>query len=365
MTLGLFLLAWLILVPSQLAQSETPVDVAPAITTAAVPTDADDPAIYIHPTDPARSLILGTNKVAAPEGALVVFGLDGKIRQTIAPLDRPNNVDVEYGLLLSGQPTDIAVLTERLQHRLRVFAIGHDGVLTDAGSATGLKVLEGRQGEAAEPMGISLYKRPRDGAVFAIVAPKTGPAQGYLWQYRLLDDGTGKVKAEKVREFGSFAGGTEGEIEAVAVDDALGYVYYADESDGIHKYHADPDHPQAAVELARFGTDGFQDDREGIAIYARDDGTGYILCTDQREGSSQYRIFRREGAPGNPHDHSEVVKVVNGGADSTDGLEVTSRAAGPNFPCGLMVAMNSGPRNFLVYRWEDIAKAGSVQLRCR
>lgn len=341
-----------------------PVDVTPVVSTETVPTDADDPAVYVHPTDPSRSLILGTNKVRAPQGALVVFGLDGKIRQTIGNLDRPNNVDVEYGLILNGQPTDIAVLTERLQHRLRVFAIGQDGMLTDVGSATGLKVLEGRQGEGSEPMGISLYKRPRDGAVFAVVAPKTGPAQGYLWQYRLLDDGTGKVKAEKVREFGSFSGG-EGEIEAVAVDDALGYIYYADESDGIHKYHADPDHPQAAAELARFGTEGFQADREGIGIYALDDGTGYILCTDQLDGSSQYRIFRREGAPGNPHDHSEVLKVVRGGADGTDGLEVTSAALGPNFPHGLLVVMNSGPRNFLVFRWEDVANAGATKLKCK
>jgi len=358
------MLQFLLLVWLTIAPSEQPADVSPAVSTASVPTDPDDPAIYINRADPSQSLILGTNKVRAPEGALLVFGLDGKIRQTIGPLDRPNNVDVEYGLLLGGQPTDIAVLTERLQHRLRVFAIGKDGVLTDVGCPTGLKVLEGRQGEAAEPMGISLFKRLRDGAVFAVVAPKTGPAQGYLCQYRLLDDGTGKVKAEKVREFGTFSGG-EGEIEAVAVDDALGYVYYADEFDGIHKYHADPDHPQAAVELARFGTSGFQADREGIGIYAFDDGTGYILCTDQLDGSSQYRIFRREGAPGNPHDHSELVKVVRGGADATDGLEVTSSAVGPGFPHGMMVAMNSGPRNFLVFKWDDVASAGAVKLKCK
>ena len=41
--------------------------------------DPDDPAIWVHPTDPARSLIIGTNKVKAPTGAVVVFGLDGKI----------------------------------------------------------------------------------------------------------------------------------------------------------------------------------------------------------------------------------------------------------------------------------------------
>ena len=45
-----------------------------------------------------------------------------------------------------------------------------------------------------------------------------------------------------MRRFGTFSG--LGEIEAVAVDDALGYVYYADEGTGIHKWHADPDAPE-------------------------------------------------------------------------------------------------------------------------
>ena len=74
------------------------------------------------------------------------------------------------------------------------------------------------------------------------------------------------MKATFVRYFGAFSG--TGEIEAVAVDDALGYVYYADEGNGIRKYHADPDHRDAASELAHFGRTGFRADREGIAIYA-------------------------------------------------------------------------------------------------
>src|SRR6059058_5341402 len=89
-------------------------------------------AVWIHASVPERSLILGTNKAPAPNGALVVFGLDGKVRQTLAGIDRPNNVDVEYGLMLQGQATDIAVLTERLRRRLRVFRITSDGsALTD------------------------------------------------------------------------------------------------------------------------------------------------------------------------------------------------------------------------------------------
>jgi 3-phytase len=353
------------------------VDIRAAVATAPVSDDPDDPAIWVHPSDPAQSLIIGTNKVAAPRGALVVFGLDGKIRQTIAGLDRPNNVDVEYGLMVGGKPTDIAVTTERLQHRLRIYriwergrparpgaaetaALPGGGSLVDISSGGGAPVLDGETGERAEPMGIALYRRPRDGAVFAIISPKAGPRDGYLWQYRLQDDGAGRVKATKVRRFGTFSGLKE--IEAIAVDDALGYVYYGDEGNGIHKWHADPDHPQAARELAHFGRTEFAADQEGIAIYARGDGTGYIVCTDQIDGNSHYHIYRREGGPGGPHDHAAMLKCVRGGADSTDGIEVTSAPLGPVFPNGLLVVMNSGPRNFLLYRWEDVALTGAPKL---
>ncbi len=329
------------------------IDLLPVAATDKVGEDPDDPAIWVNLYDPERSLILGTDKTAAPHGGLYVFGLDGKLRHRITGLDRPNNVDVEYGLMAGEQRIDIAVLTERYKRQLRVFRIEPDGSgISDISAGGGLPVFQGEQGEQAAPMGIALYRRPRDGAIFAIVSRKTGPRDGYLWQYRLETDSTGKVKATKVREFGRFSG--QGEIEAVAVDDALSYLYYADEGDGIHKWHADPDHPDSNRELAHFGREGFKGDREGIAIYANADGTGYLLCTDQLEGNSEYRIYRREGKPGNPHDHSEVVAVIRGGADSTDGIEVTSSALGPRFPRGLLLAMNSSGRNFLLYTFPKL-----------
>jgi 3-phytase len=340
-----------------------PLDIRPAYQTQQVASDPDDPAIWIHPKDASRSLILGTNKTPAPSGALVVFGLDGRTRQTLDGIDRPNNVDVEYGLSLGGRSIDIAVLTERLKRRLRVFRINaNEGTVADIVPG-GLPMFEGQAGENGAPMGIALYKRPRDGAIFAVVGRKEGPTSGYLWQYRLADDGAGRVKATKVREFGRFSG--NGEIEAIAVDDELGHVYYSDEGDGIHKWHADPDHPRAATELAHFGKDGFKGDREGIAIYTLGKGTGYILCTDQLDGNSEYRIFRREGSPGNPHDHSEVVSVFRGGADSTDGLEATSAALGTRFPHGLVIAMNGAGRNFLVYDWAYVVRASGNTLKNR
>ncbi len=321
--------------------------------TEALPQDPDDPAIWINQVDPSNSLILGTMKVAAPDGGLAVFGLDGKLRQFLKGANRPNNVDVEYGLDLDATPTDIAVLTERLGRRLRVYAIPvNGGALRDI-SAGALPILAGAPGDEGAPMGIGLYRRPKDGAIFAIVAPKAGPKEGYLWQYRLEDDGSGRVSARFVRRFGSFGG--SGEIEAVVVDDELGYVYYADEIAGIHKWHADPDSLDASKELALFATSGYEQDREGLGIYTASGGQGYLVSVDQLPGESVFHLYRREGELGRPQDHSAEVLSFTAGADSTDGLDVTSTPLGPDFPDGLVVAMNSASRNFLFYRWSDIA----------
>lgn len=326
--------------------------VKPTGRTAQVPHDPDDPAIWVHPSDASKSLVLGTDKIET-RGGLYVFAMDGTLRQAITPLDRPNNVDVEYGFGRNARAIDIAALTERQQHRLRVFEISDNGVLTDI-APKGLRVLEGQKGDASEPMGVALYKRPRDGAVFAIVAPKSGALTNYLWQYRLDRDRAGTVGATLVRRFGAFSG--RGEIEAVAVDDSLGYVYYSDERYAIRKYHADPDHPDAARELAVFGTTGYGGDREGLAIYSAAEGTGWIVSSDQ-SGNARVLLYRREGRPGKPHDHSEV-QTVTTESDETDGLDVVSRPL-PGYPRGMLVMMNSGARNFLIYDWRSIIPSGA------
>jgi 3-phytase len=325
----------------------------PVRSTAAVADDADDPAVWINQSDPSRSLILGTNKVAAPAGALYVFALDGSVKQVVAPLDRPNNVDIEYGFQSRNGRVDIAVVTERFQNRLRVFRITDSGVVPIDGGG-GIPVMEGETGEGRMPMGVALYKRARDGAIFAIVAPKTGPTTGYLWQYRLdIDPVSGAARGIFVRRFGNFSG--RGEIEAVAVDDALGYVYYADEEYALHKWHADPDQPDAERELAAFGREGFKGQREGIGILARADGTGFIVTSDQIEGASELRIYPREGRPGRPHVHDPAIAVVTTPADSTDGVDIVPSGLPGDFARGLLVMMSSRDRNFQLYRWDDVA----------
>jgi 3-phytase len=317
----------------------------PRVVTEPTKHDTDDPAIWVNRSNPAQSLILGTDKNV--DGALYVYGLDGKIHadKVVRGLVRPNNVDIAYGVMIGGKPTDVAVVTERYANRLRVYQLP-DMAPVDGG---GLPVFSGEL--ARDCMGVALYNRASDGAVFAIVSRSDyqAPLQGYLHQYRLIDDGTGTLRAVFTRSFGDWSG--KKEIEAIAVDNELGFVYYSDENYGIRKYHADPAADDADEQLAVIGLDGFTEDREGISIYRTGAGTGYILISDQQKNA--FRIYRREGEAGNPHAHA-FLKSIDVSAIESDGSEVTNAALGPAFPNGLFVAMSNG-KVFHYYSWDDIA----------
>lgn len=318
--------------------------VKPVIITEAVQFDSDDPAIWINSQDTSKSLIVGTDK--DENGALYVFDLNGKIIQdkVVKGLKRPNNVDIEYGLILKNRPTDIAVVTERITHNLRIFSLP-DMTPLDNG---GIPVFENETGDGfRDLMGISLYKQPSTKKIFAIVGRKSGPKDGYLWQYLLEDNGKGAIKGSLVRKFGQYS--AKKEIESIAVDDELGFVYYSDEGVGVRKYYADPE--KGNEQLALFGTSGFTQDHEGISIYKINNNTGYILVSDQQ--SNRFRVFRREGANGNPHDH-RLVKIINMSTSESDGSEVTSVSLPGQFKSGLFVGMSTD-KTFQFYSWEDLA----------
>ena len=208
-------------------------------------------------------------------------------------------------------------------------------------------------------MGIALYERPRDGAVFAIVAPKTGGATNYLWQYR-LEDQRGTVAGTLVRRFGAFSRvGSDpsaiGEIEAVVVDDALGFVYYATSASASTSGRPIPIIADAAKELAVLGRDGYRGDREGLAIYHAADGAR--VPGVERSGAGDDApddLSRAAVRPATPH-HAAACSPRSRRARTRPTASRSPSRSLPGFPAGMLVMMNSSPRNFLIYDWKDVA----------
>lgn len=305
--------------------------------------DTDDPAIWINKNNPAESLVIGTDK-GNDNGGIYVFTLDGHLdhSRTVLGLKRPNNVDIEYGFKYGDKEIDIAVCTERGRNMIRVFSLP-DMKAIDGG---GIPVFE--EDSDKEPMGIALFKEPANGNIYAIVSRKKGPSGSYLWEYKLSSDAAGLVTGKVVRKFGAFSGVKE--IEAVVVDDQLGYVYYSDETVGVRQYYASPD--SANKELSLFANTGFSGDQEGISIYPTSETNGYIIVSDQT--ADQFHFYTREGSEGNPFMHKEI-RVIKVTARESDGSDVTPIPLNDTFKKGLFVAMSNN-RTFHFYRWEDIFK---------
>lgn len=198
--------------------------IQPDVVTEYTLNDTDDPAIWINHNDPEKSIVFGTDKET--NGAIYAFDLKGKIleEKTIRNIKRPNNVDVEYGFRLNDSTTtDILVFTEREKQQIRMFSVPDMEPLDNGGFQV---FTDEVQLENRLPMGIGLYKSPVDASIYAIVGRKTGPKTGYLYQYAITSDNTG-IQANLVRKFGLFS--QKKEIEAIAVDDEKGHVYYSDE----------------------------------------------------------------------------------------------------------------------------------------
>jgi 3-phytase len=315
----------------------------PILITEKVKADSDDPAIWVNPKNPAHSLILGTDKGNDTLlGGLYVFDLQGHIdySKSVLNLKRPNNVDVTYGFPLGSNLIDIAVCTERNANSIRVFSLP-DMNRIDGG---GIPVFENEKLRA--PMGIALYKDLFANKFYAFVSRKTGPKSGYIFQYLLEYDGKENIKGVFVRKLGKFSG--KKEIEAIVVDNELGFVYYSDEGKGVRKYYAHPD--SSSNQLALFAKKEVKEDHEGLSIYKNPDGTGFIILSDQQ--ANKFNIYSREGSKHNPHVHP-LLKSVRLSTEQSDGNEIVPVPLNETFKKGIFVAMSSDG-TFQYYRPEDL-----------
>ncbi len=337
-----------ILLPASvmLAQSTNTITVKSRVSTSQVISDADDAAIWTHPTDPSKSLVLGTDKGGPSNGGLVAWNLDGTQKQRLT-MNRPNNVDVRYGFKLGGQTVDLAAVSLRDSRQVRILKV--DSGSRKLSDVTTLDTTNVLHQMFDSPYGLTMYKRPSDGFVFVIVSSRHTNFRDKVWQIRLEDDGTGRVKGVLVRAFGDF----KNVVEGMVADDELGFFYASEERVGIHKYNVDP--LKGNTRLTFFATeDSLHGNNEGLALYKCANGTGYILVAHPETRS--IKVYRREGEKGAPHQHRLLTRIKDDSSKAGDGLEVSSRAYSPIFPRGVMIWHDQTGRNFRLYAWEDVAK---------
>lgn len=319
---------------------------APVTTQGDVEADADDPAIYVHPTDPSQSFVIGTLKNAG----LAVYDLEGNELQFIAPEGvRYNNVDLVYNFSLGGELVDLAIASDRANDTLAIFAIDPTTrQLTDI-TAADLSAAEfsifGTDDGEATAYGLATYTSAVTDASHVFVSQADGDR---LAQLSLVDAGDGTVSAAIDRLFTvptpEGAELEDAQVEGLVVDRELGYLYVGQEGFGIWKYSAEvnggdtPTLVDTIDEIRNDGNTRLSPDVEGLTIYYGDDGQGYLIASSQ--GDSTFAIYDRQGS--NSYLTSFAVGSGNGidGAEESDGADIINVPLGDQFPAGLLVVQD-------------------------
>lgn len=327
--------------------------VHPTVETTPVETDgdsADDPAIWIDRTDPARSIVIGTQK----QSGLYVYDLQGRVLQFL-PDGRMNNVDLRDGFTLSGNSVALVTASNRSNDGISIYRV-------DPRTRRLIDVANGLQPTGfVDPYGLCMYRSARSGKTYVFVTDSEGPVR----QWELSDAGNGRVNATPVRDI-PFATQTEGCV----ADDEVGVLYVAEEDVGLWRISAEPDGGATPTSVTTVeANEALRDDLEGIGLYDLGGGRGYLVLSSQ--GNNTYAVFRREGANEYVGSFAVLADPAHGidGSSETDGLDVVSANLGGEFSHGLFIAQdgrNIAPQehqNFKLVPWAAIADALNLEQR--
>jgi len=284
--------------------------------------DQDDMCLWVHPQDPALSLVIGSDKAA---GYVLVYDLEGNLRQSIHT-GQPGNIDVRYGIPLAGQCVDLVAFNERDERLIRVYRV-------DPSTRTLVRVDDGAITTGSN-YGFTLH-RPMEGSLYAT----TG--SGILRQYLLFENATGGIS-------GTATGWSleRGTVEGMVGDDETGFVYLSEEAVGIWKVSAFDD--SLATLIAQAGdSSGLWSDVEGITIHYAPLGGGSIIASSQ--GASRFTVFDRLPP------HAPVGNFQLDDVTSTDGIDVLNMSLNGVFTAGIFLAHDGGnPSTMVAAKWEDI-----------
>ncbi|WP_232468755.1 phytase [Croceicoccus marinus] len=302
---------------------------------------ADDPAIWRNPADPAKSVLLGTDKKAG----LYSYRLDGTVIDFV-PAGLLNNVDL---VSLAGGTVLVAASdrTDAATPAIAFFTLASDGQLTQGPR---LEVGSGGSGEA---YGFCMAEADAAGQLArAYVVTKQGPV------IEAVIGGT--AQAPTILSTRRFA--IPSQSEGCVVDGRTDMLYVGEETVGIHRFDLSQASPAGELVSRADGT-ALVPDVEGLAIAPVGSDGGYLIASSQ--GDNAYAAFALPTMA-----YAGRVRIVDGGGIDgtveTDGIEFAAGSFGPGFPDGIFVAQDgdNGPdadgnatQNFKLVRGDALLAA--------
>ena len=356
-------------------------------------TDVDDPAIWIHPDDASRSLVVGTLK----EGGLDVYDLSGHLIQHIpasstcaesqlscsenAP-GRFNNADIIYGFPLGDEKADLIVISDRGRDTLVIYKVAQ-------GAKDAIKLIDITAVKQAFIFSSSQDEVNQARTAYGLATAYTDKARAYVSQnntpriavLELFDHGDGSVayRNEETLEFprkfpldngGRWTPCTDDDddqphFEGMVADHLHNRLYLGQENVGLWRVALNAPSDKSQWELfgkvsdfgvpysrtwdeaeeeylceldankdPGYGDPQLQADVEGLTLYRAKNGGGYLLASSQ--GNNTVAVYDRAG----DNQYRGSFTVGAGKVDAvneTDGMMVINNQLPAPFSEGLVV----------------------------
>lgn len=286
----------------------------------------DDAAIWVDPTDPSRSMVIGTDK----KGGLATYNLAGEQMQFL-PDGNMINVDLQSDFTFGdGSVGTLVAVSEIDLHALCFYRV----LPGDAEVPPSIVALpDNKKPVGMPPEGVTLYRSPRDGSLHAFIvghSPDENEPTYRFRQFEITPTPDGSVSIRQVRE--SIVGTKS---EGCVADDDRMHFYVSEEDIGVWRYDAEPDGGEQRELVSAVGYfSPLRHDVEGLAIHDSPRGR-FLIASSQ--GSDDYTVTRLDDPP------KYVGRFRIGDGDSidgtahTDGLDVCSTPVGALYPDGLLV----------------------------
>ncbi|MDM8557860.1 phytase [Thiotrichales bacterium HSG14] len=303
---------------------------------------ADDPAIWIHPINPTKSIIIGTQKL----GGLGIYDLAGKEIQYLAD-GNMNNVDLRYNFLLNDKKVAIVAASNRSNDSIALYKVNPKSRELENIAARTIQV-------GLTTYGLCMYQSKSSRKYYVFINDKKGAVE----QWEVFGTEDGQVDANLVRNLK-----VKSQVEGCVADDELGHFYLGEERVGIWKFGAEPNSGNEGKLIDTTKNGNLTSEVEGLTIYYINETEGYLIASNQ--GNDTYTVHNRAG---NNEYLGKFQIVANEALNidhvyDTDGIDVINVSFGENFPYGVFVAQdgeNIDPeenQNFKLVSWEQIADA--------
>jgi len=328
----------LIFLVSLFAYSTVTVQVLPSLETDPVANSgdsADDTTVWIHPSAPGNSVIVGTNK----QLGLVVYNLNGK-KLSENKVGKINNIDSRAGFITGNGQLHLMAGSNRGKRAIDFYTIDPTQLSLQTVGSLSL---------GYEPYGVCVGYLPSASKETLSVFVTT--KDGTIDQWEVSHSNAFQFKhVQKLK--------VRSTVEGCALHDQTGDLFVGEESTGLWRFQLMNGNVQSLVDKAGSGGN-LVSDVEGVTIYQRPGAIGYLLVSSQ--GDDSFHVYDMKDFL-----HRGRFRITkNGSIDGvigTDGIDVISEGLNDQFPNGFFVAQDDvnesnfsrENQNFKIVDWNEI-----------